>query len=54
MSPAVISRLTAAWQADYDAWQKRARQNPAALRALIEFLRSDFRAADAIGRLVEQ
>ena len=23
MSPAVISRLTAEWQADYDAWQKR-------------------------------
>src|SRR6266478_2812091 len=23
LSPAVISRLTAAWQADYDAWQKR-------------------------------
>ena len=23
LSPAVISRLTAEWQADYDAWQKR-------------------------------
>ena len=23
LSPAVITRLTAAWQADYDAWQKR-------------------------------
>ncbi len=23
LSPAVISRLTAAWQVDYDAWQKR-------------------------------
>ena len=23
LSPAVISRLTAGWQADYDAWQKR-------------------------------
>src|SRR5271166_5760233 len=23
LSPAVISRLTADWQADYDAWQKR-------------------------------
>ena len=23
MSPAVISRLTAEWQTDYDAWQKR-------------------------------
>jgi len=23
LSPAVIARLTAAWQADYDAWQKR-------------------------------
>jgi putative transposase len=23
LSPAVISRLTAQWQADYDTWQKR-------------------------------
>jgi putative transposase len=23
LSPAVITRLTAEWQADYDAWQKR-------------------------------
>src|ERR1700729_1341890 len=23
LSPAVITRLTAQWQADYDAWQKR-------------------------------
>jgi hypothetical protein len=23
LSPAVISRLTAEWQGDYDAWQKR-------------------------------
>ncbi len=23
LSPAVISRLTAEWQAEYDAWQKR-------------------------------
>jgi putative transposase len=23
LSPAVISRLTAEWQTDYDAWQKR-------------------------------
>jgi transposase-like protein len=23
LSPAVISRLTAQWQADYDAWQNR-------------------------------
>ena len=41
MSPAVISRLTAEWQADYDALQKRAAKPGGAAR-VIEFLRSDF------------
>jgi putative transposase len=33
MSPAVISRLTAEWQADYDAWQKRTAKPGGAARA---------------------